>query len=49
MTLARSRSLVLRAPTRRRVRPLFIGDKPMPFPNLVVLDIDDISPQRASA
>lgn len=39
----------LRAPTRRRVRPLFIGDKPMPFPNLVVLDIDDISPQRASA
>jgi hypothetical protein len=39
----------LRAPTRRRVWPLFIGDRPMPFPNLVALDIDDISPQRAAA
>lgn len=39
----------LKAPTRRRVRPLFIGDKPMRFPNLVALDIDDIRPQRIAS
>ncbi len=27
----------------------FVDDKPMPFPNLVALDFDDIAPQRASA
>lgn len=38
----------LKAPTRRRVWPLFIGDKPMPFPNLVALDIDEIQPVPAT-
>lgn len=36
----------LKAPTRRRVWPMFFGDKPMSFPNLVALDIDDIRPVR---
>ncbi|MCZ7656052.1 MAG: hypothetical protein M5R42_20020 [Rhodocyclaceae bacterium] len=39
---------MLRASVRRRVWSLFIGDKPMGFSNLAVLDIDDISPQRFS-
>jgi hypothetical protein len=39
----------LRAPTRRRVWPLLFGDKPLGFPNLVALDIDDIRPVRAAS
>lgn len=31
-----------------RVWPLLIGDRPMPFPNLVALDIDDILPVQAT-
>ncbi|MBK6629609.1 MAG: hypothetical protein IPG33_00455 [Betaproteobacteria bacterium] len=38
----------LKAPTRRRVWPMPFGDKPLGFPNLVALDIDDITPLRAS-
>jgi hypothetical protein len=38
----------LKAPTRRRVWPMIIGDKPMGFPNLVALDVDDIRPVRAA-
>jgi hypothetical protein len=34
------------APTRRRVWPILFGEKPMPFPNLVALDIDEIRPVR---
>lgn len=34
----------LKVATRRRVWPTFFGDKPMPFPNLVALDIDEIRP-----
>ncbi len=34
----------LRAPTRRRVRPLFIGDRPAPLPTLVAIDIDELRP-----
>ena len=37
-----------RAPTRRRVRPLFLGDKPLPGPTLVALEIHDILPIRVS-
>ncbi|MCC6659061.1 MAG: hypothetical protein IT512_12830 [Rhodocyclaceae bacterium] len=36
----------LKAATRRRVRPILFGDKPLPFPNLVALDIDEIRPVR---
>ncbi|MBL8504563.1 MAG: hypothetical protein JNL78_14080, partial [Rhodocyclaceae bacterium] len=32
----------LKAATKRRVRPTLFGDRPMPFPNLVALDIDEI-------
>ena len=39
----------LRAPTRRRVWPMPFGDKPLGFPNLVALDIDDIKPLSAGA
>ncbi len=39
----------LKAPTKRRVWPTLLGSGPLPFPNLVALDIDDISPQRAAA
>lgn len=34
----------LNAPTRRRVWPMPFGDKPLGFPNLVALDIDEIRP-----
>jgi hypothetical protein len=34
----------LQAPTRRRVRPLMLGTKPLPWPVLVALDIHDIHP-----
>ncbi|MBS3916461.1 MAG: hypothetical protein KGZ31_02075 [Sulfuritalea sp.] len=36
----------LRAPTRRRVWPMPFGDRPLGFPNLVALDVDDIKPLR---
>ena len=31
-----------RAPTRRRVFPLFAGDRPLPFPTLVAIDVHSI-------
>ena len=34
----------LKAATKRRVWPILFGDRPMPFPNLVALDIDEIRP-----
>ena len=34
----------LKAATKRRVWPTLFGDRPMPFPNLVALDIDEIRP-----
>ncbi|MFO0754006.1 MAG: hypothetical protein U0411_11880 [Thermodesulfovibrionales bacterium] len=36
----------LKAPTRRRVRPIFFAEKPLPWPILVALDIHDIRPVR---
>jgi hypothetical protein len=39
----------LKAPTRRRVRPLIVGNRPMPWPTLVALDIHDIRPISISA
>lgn len=36
----------LKAATKRRVWPILFGDRPMPFPNLVALDIDEIRPLR---
>lgn len=36
----------LKAATKRRVWPILFGGKPMPFPNLVALDIDEIRPVR---
>jgi hypothetical protein len=36
----------LKAATKRRVWPILFGAKPMPFPNLVALDIDEIRPVR---
>ena len=36
----------LRAPTARRVRPLFSLNKPLPFPTLVSIDVLDLSPVR---
>jgi hypothetical protein len=32
----------IKAPTRRRVRPLFFGKEPLPWPTLVSLDIHDM-------
>ncbi|MBM3391264.1 MAG: hypothetical protein FJY34_04710 [Betaproteobacteria bacterium] len=32
----------LKAATKRRIWPTLFGDRPMPFPNLVALDIDEI-------
>lgn len=37
----------LKAATKRRVWPTFFGSGPLPFPNLVALDIDLIRPIRA--
>ena len=34
----------IKAPTRRRVRPILVADKPMPGPILVALDIHHIRP-----
>ena len=34
----------LKAPTRRRVRPLILGKNPLPWPTLVALDIHDLHP-----
>ncbi len=34
----------IKAPTRRRVRPILVADKPMPGPTLVALDIHHIQP-----
>jgi hypothetical protein len=34
----------IRAPVKRRVYPLFIGSRPLPWPTLVSLDIHDIRP-----
>jgi len=34
----------IKAPTRRRVTPILFGDKPLPGPTLVALDIHDIRP-----
>lgn len=34
----------LKAATKRRVWPTFFGSAPLPFPNLVALDIDEIRP-----
>ena len=38
----------LLAPTRRRVRPLFGGEQPLPFPTLVAIDIHELTPVRGS-
>jgi hypothetical protein len=32
----------LRFPTRRRVRPIMAGDKPLPWPTLVAIDVHEI-------
>ncbi|MBS3920826.1 MAG: hypothetical protein KG012_18290 [Deltaproteobacteria bacterium] len=37
----------LKVPTRRRVRPLIFGDKPLPAPTLVAIDVHDVRPIRA--
>ena len=37
----------LKAPTRRRVMPLFLGRRPLPGPTLVALEIHDIRPARS--
>ena len=34
----------IKVPTRRRVYPLFIGTKPLPWPTLVSIDIHDLKP-----
>jgi hypothetical protein len=39
----------IKLPTRRRVYPLFFGDKPLPGPTLVALDIHSIRPVWDSA
>jgi len=39
----------LRAPTRRRVYPLFHLANPLPFPTLVAIDVHDLRPVRAQA
>lgn len=38
----------LRAPTRRRVRPLFGLQNPLPFPTLVAIDVHELRPVNAS-
>jgi hypothetical protein len=38
----------IRAPTRRRVLPLFFGRKPLPGPTLISLEVHDIQPVAAS-
>lgn len=38
----------LKAATKRRVWPTLFGDRPMSFPSLVALDIDEIRPQPAT-
>jgi hypothetical protein len=38
----------LKAPTRRRVRPLLLGNKPLPGPTLVALEVHNIRPVPAS-
>lgn len=37
----------LRFPTRRRVRPLMVGDKPLPWPTLVAIDVHEMLPITA--
>jgi hypothetical protein len=37
----------LRVPTRRRVRPLFGLQNPLPFPTLVAIDLHELRPMRA--
>ena len=37
-----------KAPTKRRVQPLFFGNKPLPGPTLVALEVHDIRLLRAS-
>lgn len=37
----------IRAPTRRKVLPLFFRDSPLPWPTLVALEIHDIRPMAA--
>jgi hypothetical protein len=34
----------LKAATKRRVCPILFGERPMPYPDLVALDIDEIRP-----
>ena len=34
----------IQAPTRRRVRPLFVGTNPSPWPTLVAIDIHEVRP-----
>ena len=35
---------LLRFPTRRRVRPIFIGNRPPPWPTLVGIDVHEVHP-----
>jgi len=37
----------IRAPTRRRVLPLFFGNSPLPAPTLVAIEVHDLKPIRS--